>query len=90
MMGWGLFLGTARNYVQGSGEKPGAVLLYALTIAFIFRGIAGDSISILVGLPEQALSAALIGIWITNRRIISGVKKSLPVATTGIQNSLPI
>jgi hypothetical protein len=69
MIGWGLFLGAARNYLQGCKGTPGAVLLYAITIAFIFRGIAGDFVSIFVGLPEQSLSAAIIGLWICNRRI---------------------
>lgn len=68
MIGWGLFLGVARNYVQGAEGMPGAVLLYAITVAFMFRGISGDFVSVFVGLPEQSLGAAIIGLWIASRR----------------------
>lgn len=67
MLGWGVFLGTCHRYIQRSGHEPGAALLYALAVAFIFRGIAGDFAAMIVALPEQALSAAVIGLWITNR-----------------------
>jgi len=66
MLFWGFFLGAVDRYRQLAQGEPGALMLYALTVAFIFRGIAGDSVSLLVGLPEQSLSAAALGIWITN------------------------
>jgi hypothetical protein len=63
---WGLFLGAAHSYVRRAKRDPAAILLYALSVAFIFRGIVGDSVSLFVGLPEQALSAAILGIWMSN------------------------
>jgi hypothetical protein len=66
MFVWGLFLGTAHNYAKSAKGEPGAVLLYALTIAFIFRGIAGHVGSLIVGLPAQAWGIVIVGIWISN------------------------
>ena len=66
MLAWGVFLGVVHFYLQESKGNPAAIMLCALTIAFIYRGIAGDFSSIFVGLPEQSLSAAVIGMWIAN------------------------
>jgi oligosaccharide repeat unit polymerase len=68
MLAWGLFLGALHTYMRRSRGNPAALLLCALTVAFIFRGICGDFSSIFVGLPEQSLSAGVIGIWIANWR----------------------
>lgn len=67
MIIWGLVLGTFKEYIDKSKGEPGAVLIYSLSIAFIFRGIAGDFSVMLVGLPEQSLSAAFLGILIASR-----------------------
>jgi len=67
MFAWGLFFGAVHAFMRGSNREPGAIMLYALTTAFIYRGIAGDFSSMFVGLPEQSLSAALLGIWIANK-----------------------
>ncbi|MGH9863888.1 MAG: hypothetical protein ACRD4H_00580 [Candidatus Acidiferrales bacterium] len=76
MLFWGWCLGAVHRYRELACGEPGALMLYALTVAFIFRGIAGDSVSIFVGLPEQSLSAAVLGIWITNREgLLSGAWK---------------
>jgi hypothetical protein len=66
MLAWGVFLGIVRSYLHMTAKEPGAVLLCALTIGFIYRGLAGDFSSMFVGLPEQSLSAAVIGLWIAN------------------------
>lgn len=67
MLMWGWFLGATQQYRVLARGEPSALLLYALTVAFIFRGIAGDSVSMVAGLPEQSLGAAILGIWISNR-----------------------
>lgn len=82
MLIWGLFLGMCRNYVRQSRGEPGVVLIYAFTVAFIFRGIAGDFVTIFVGLPEQVLSAAILGLWITNGRHLPGARLSVRAAST--------
>lgn len=59
---WGVFLGALAEYRRRGSTNPGVAVIYALTIAFIQRGIAGSFSSILVGLPEQSLSAVVVGI----------------------------
>jgi hypothetical protein len=66
MLAWGLFLGVVSCYLRNSKGELGAILLCALIIAFIYRGLAGDFSSLFVALPEQSLSAAVIGLWIAN------------------------
>jgi hypothetical protein len=66
MIAWGLFFGVVDRYLRAANGEPGTVLLCALTIAFIYRGIAGDFSSLFVALPEQSLTAAVIGMWIAN------------------------
>jgi hypothetical protein len=82
MLIWGLFLGTCRNYERNSRGEPGAVLIYAFTVAFIFRGIAGDFVSVFVGLPEQILSAVILGLWITNGGRLRVARLRAPVVST--------
>lgn len=82
MLAWGAFLGVVRAYLRMANKEPGAVLLCALTIGFIYRGLAGDFSSMFVGLPEQSLSAAVIGLWIANY----GSHKKLWVKTASSQS----
>jgi hypothetical protein len=89
MLVWGVFLGVVHFYLRAAHGAPGAVLLCALTIAFIYRGLAGDFSSMFVGLPEQSLSAAIIGLWIANY----GSKKKLWVkapSTRTISAAIPV
>ena len=69
MIAWGLFLGAAENYSRRMRGEPGAALLYALTLAFVFRGIAGHFGSWVSALSSQAIGIAIIGVWIANGRI---------------------
>jgi hypothetical protein len=73
MFAWGLFFGVVHRYMVANKGEPGAMMLCALTIAFMYRGIAGDFSSIFVSLPEQSVSAAVLGMWIANL----GSKKKL-------------
>jgi hypothetical protein len=66
MAAWGVFFGVVHSYMHKAKGEPGAIMLAALTVAFIYRGIAGDFSTLFVSLPEQSLSAAVIGIWISN------------------------
>ncbi len=67
MLVWGLSLGTLHSYIRDNKRTPASILVYALIVAFIYAGIAGESISVIVGLPEVSLVAAIVGLWITNR-----------------------
>jgi oligosaccharide repeat unit polymerase len=67
MLFWGLALGVLCHYVRLAKFEPRAVLIFALCVAFIMGGVAGDFSSIIVGLPEQYLGIAVFGIWLTGR-----------------------
>jgi hypothetical protein len=62
MAAWGIGCGIIGSYERGQAGSmnPCIALCLALSIAFIFRGIAGDSRSILIGLPEQSLVPAVL------------------------------
>jgi oligosaccharide repeat unit polymerase len=62
---WGLFLGLLREFKARARGEPGALLLYSVTLAFIFRAIAGDFASLIVGLPAQNLIPALLGVLVS-------------------------
>jgi len=68
MIAWGYFLGALHHYRIASHGSPASLLVYSLTVAYIYIGISGESISWLVGLPELSLLAAFIGLWITSRK----------------------
>lgn len=65
MMVWGIFLGILREYKARASGEPGALLLYSVTLAFIFRAIRGDFSSLVVALPTQNLIPALLGVLIS-------------------------
>ncbi len=64
LLAWGVFWGAVREYIRLGRGNPGSGLLAALSVAFIFRGVAGDFISMLVGLPEQSLSGAVVALML--------------------------
>jgi hypothetical protein len=59
---WGILWRATREYLTISRYNRGAVLLYAFAVAFMFRLIAGDSVSLLVGVAEQDLVPAILGL----------------------------
>lgn len=63
---WGVLLGALSRYQRNGGGNPGVDMIYCLSIAFIQRGIAGSFASILVGLPEQSISAVILGIGVAS------------------------
>jgi hypothetical protein len=67
-LGWGWFWGVLHRWMLRSSGSPSAVLIYALAVAFMFRCIAGDFSTLLVGLTQQSLVAALIGLAIAGAR----------------------
>lgn len=62
---WGVFLGVLREYKARAQGEPGALLLYAVTLAFIFQAIRGEFSSLVVGLPAGYLVPALIGVLLS-------------------------
>lgn len=63
---WGIGCGALWHYLNSCQRHPSAVMLYALSVAFLFRGIAGDFSSVLVGLPEQNLLIAILGLVVAS------------------------
>jgi hypothetical protein len=59
---WGVFWRMMREYLVRARRDPGAALLYAFTVAYMFRSIAGDSRTLLVGIAEQAVVPAILGL----------------------------
>src|SRR5215831_2834310 len=81
MVIWGLLLGAAHNYIRRARKEPGAVLLYALTLAFVFRGVAGHFGSWISAFSSQAIGIAVIGLWVANGRIFGVFKLRAPAST---------
>lgn len=73
---WGFALGVLNCYLKLNAGNHGAVLIYAICLAFLPRCIYADSIAPLVALPEQFLLIAIIGLW------FSGGFKRLTVPQT--------
>lgn len=67
---WGIGFGVVGSYMRGraGSTEPCLALCIALSVAFIFRGIAGDARSMLIGLPEQSLVPALLATAFLTRR----------------------
>lgn len=59
---WGVFWGGVHQWLKRSEYNPAVVLIYALAVGYIFRCVAGDFSSLLVGMTQQSLVAALIGL----------------------------
>ncbi len=64
MLVWGVFWGGVRYYIRTARGNPGSALLAALSVAFIFRAVAGDFSSLVIALPEQSLSAAVLALFL--------------------------
>jgi len=61
---WGVLWGGVRDYIRFARGNPGSGLLAALSVAFIFRAVAGEFSSLVIGLPEQSLSGCIIALMI--------------------------
>jgi hypothetical protein len=65
MLFWGFMLGVLNHYRRLHPNNHGVILLYAICCGFIFRAMIGDSVSLIVGLPEHFMFTTIIGLWIT-------------------------
>jgi len=54
---WGIGWGALHRWMQRGRERFGTVLIYSLLTAFMFRCIAGDVVSLIVGTTQQSLAA---------------------------------
>jgi hypothetical protein len=63
---WGVLWGGLQGWMVRGRERFGTVLIYALLSAFMFRCIAGDFVTLLVGTTQQSLAAVLIILMVAN------------------------
>lgn len=63
---WGLGWGALHRWMQRGRERFGTVLIYALLTAFMFRCIAGDVVSLIVGTTQQSLVAVFLILVVAN------------------------
>lgn len=65
---WGCAWGVLHQWLLRSNLEASAVLIYALLVGYMFRGIAGDFSSLIAGATQQSLVAALLGLAIAGAR----------------------
>ena len=63
---WGLLWGALQHWMTRGVDRFGVVLIYALLAAFMFRCIAGDVVTLLVGTAQQSLAAVFIVLSVAN------------------------
>jgi hypothetical protein len=63
---WGLLWGILHNWMIRGVDRFGVVLLYSLLSAFMFRCIAGDVVTLLVGTAQQSVAAIFIIFVVAN------------------------
>lgn len=79
---WGVGWGVLHCWMQRGRQRFGTVLIYALLTAFMFRCIAGDVVSLLVGTMQQSLVAVFLILVVAN---VFGGHRSTPAVTERIQ-----
>jgi hypothetical protein len=79
---WGFGWGALHRWMTSHSGNPFVVMIYALAVGFIFRAIAGDVSTILIGMTQQSLVAAVLGLAIT------GARWRLPRPRLAAQSSL--
>lgn len=57
---WGILWGALHSWMLRGRDRFGTVLIYALLVGFMFRSIAGDFVTLLVGTAQQSLAAAAL------------------------------
>ncbi|WDR01365.1 hypothetical protein PSQ19_11060 [Devosia algicola] len=55
---------TLYEWLKSSNFDPGAALIYALSVGFMFKAISGSMVSVLAALPKNSIGIAIIGLLI--------------------------
>lgn len=74
---WGVGWGALHRWMQRGRARFGTVLIYALLTAYMFRCIAGDVVTLLVGTTQQSLAAVWLILVVAN--IFSGRRHTTTV-----------
>lgn len=75
---WGVGWGALHHWMQRGRERFGTVLIYSLLTAFMFRCIAGDVVTLLVGTMQQSMAAVWLILVVAN--VFSGGRHTTTVA----------
>ena len=54
---WGVLWGALHNWMLRGHDRYGTVAIYALSVGYMYRCISGDLVTLLVGIPQQSISA---------------------------------
>lgn len=54
---WGVLWGAFHKWMLRGRDRYGTVLIYALSVGYMYRCISGDFVTLLVGIPQQSISA---------------------------------
>jgi hypothetical protein len=63
-LAWGLLWGALNQWVQLRGAGSASVLVYCVIVGYLYRCIAGDSITLIAGVTQQSLAPLVLGILI--------------------------
>lgn len=63
---WGLLWGALHRWMMRGRDRFGTVLVYALVVGFMFRCIAGEFVTMLVGITQQSLIAVALILVVSN------------------------
>lgn len=77
---WGLGWRTLREWLVLNEYDPGATMIYALGLGFMFRCISGTFVSFVSGFTQQSLAIAIIGLMIAGARFYLVRVKEVPGA----------
>ena len=77
---WGLCWGALQRWMERGQGRFGTVMIYALLVAYMFRCVAGDVVTLLVGTMQQSLAAVVVVFVVAKlfggRRPVTSVAKS--------------
>ena len=63
-LAWGVLWGALHQWLRSRGAGLASVLVYAVTVGFMFRCIAGDASSLVAGITQKSLAPVVLGILI--------------------------
>ncbi|MBC7603795.1 MAG: hypothetical protein H7255_14205 [Ramlibacter sp.] len=72
---WGVFWGGLHRWMKRGRDRFGTVLVYALMVGFMFRCIAGEFVTLVVGITQQSLVAVALILGIAS---IFGSRRRFP------------
>lgn len=75
---WGVGWGVLQKWQLIHRGDPAVAVVYALTVGYMYRCIAGDAMQLVAGLTQQSLVAAVVGLLIAGVAFRSGRRQGAP------------